>query len=68
MRSFEVFETAYAAFEQIQKSNVTHTVTNGIAAIEKCASDRRITLDNDEMRRAVLTLAGILKRSVFYKN
>ena len=62
MRSFEVFETAFAAFQQMQVSNMTRTVTNGIATIEKCASDRRIELDNDEMRRAVLTLAGIIKK------
>ncbi|MBR1526915.1 MAG: hypothetical protein IJ640_09705 [Prevotella sp.] len=67
MRSFIVFETAFAAFQEIEISKVPHTVTNGIAAIEKCASDRRIALDKDEMRRAVLTLAGILTRSVLYK-
>ena len=48
-------------------NDVTQTVSNGIAAIETKASEKKITLNNDEMRTAVLTLAGICSRAKYYE-
>lgn len=67
MRSFIIFQVAFSAFQHMKCNDVTQTVSNGIAAIETKASEKRITLNNDEMRTAFLTLAGICSRAKYYK-
>ncbi|MBR4533899.1 MAG: hypothetical protein IKO85_05080 [Bacteroidaceae bacterium] len=66
MRSFIIFQTAFLAFQHMKCKGIAQTVLNGIAAIEERASERRITLNDDEMRTAFLTLAGIWSRAKYY--